>query len=268
MIGIVVVSHSPALARAAVDLALEMVGETPPPIAIAAGAGDGIIGTDAVKVAEAIDEVASGEGVLVFMDLGSAVLSGTMATEFMTTTDEVRLTDAPFVEGLIAAIVLANAGASLDEVDREARAAMGPKQSQLADQGGAAPAAESNPNAAEAVAAADSAAAAPAAPAAPEATTAGPAEITTDATLVNPDGLHARPASLIVQALAGVDATLTIADVTAGKGPVSAKSLIGIMSLGAAKDHVLRFTATGDAAQQAIDTLVTMTADGFGELAN
>ncbi|QAV70168.1 HPr family phosphocarrier protein [Salinibacterium sp. UTAS2018] len=267
MIGIVVVSHSPALARAAVDLALEMVGETPPPIAIAAGAGDGIIGTDAVKVAEAIDEVASGDGVLVFMDLGSAVLSGTMATEFMTTTDEVRLTDAPFVEGLIAAIVLANAGASLDEVDREARAAMGPKQSQLADQGGAAPAAESNPNAAG-VAAAVVAAVAPAAPAAPEATTAGPAEITTDATLVNPDGLHARPASLIVQALAGMDATLTITDVTAGKGPVSAKSLIGIMSLGAAKDHVLRFTATGDAAQQAIDTLVTMTADGFGELAS
>ncbi|MBH0082635.1 dihydroxyacetone kinase phosphoryl donor subunit DhaM [Salinibacterium sp. SWN167] len=260
MIGIVVVSHSPALAQAAVDLALEMVGETPPPIAIAAGAGDGIIGTDAVKVAAAIDEVASGEGVLVFMDLGSAVLSSTMATEFMTTTDEVRLTDAPFVEGLIAAIVLANAGASLDEVDREARAAMGAKQSQLADQGGAA--------AADAALAAEApAAAAPAAPAA-DGTSADPTEVTVEVPLVNPDGLHARPASLIVQALAGVDAKLTITDVTAGKGPVSGNSLIGIMSLGAAKDHVLKFTATGGAAQQAVDTLVTMTGDGFGELAS
>ena len=257
MIGIVVVSHSPALAQAAVDLALEMVGKTPPPIAIAAGAGDGIIGTDAVKVAAAIDEVASGDGVLVFMDLGSAVLSSTMATEFMTTTDEVRLTDAPFVEGLIAAIVLANAGASLDEVDREARAAMGAKQSQLADQGGAA--------AADAALAAEApAAAAPAA----DGTSADPTEVTVEVPLVNPDGLHARPASLIVQALAGVDAKLTITDVTAGKGPVSGNSLIGIMSLGAAKDHVLKFTATGGAAQQAIDTLVTMTGEGFGELAS
>ncbi|MBH0129832.1 dihydroxyacetone kinase phosphoryl donor subunit DhaM [Salinibacterium sp. NK8237] len=259
MIGIVVVSHSPALAQAAVDLALEMVGETPPPIAIAAGAGDGIIGTDAVKVAAAIDEVASGEGVLVFMDLGSAVLSSTMATEFMTTTDEVRLTDAPFVEGLIAAIVLANAGASLDEVDREARAAMGAKQSQLADQGGA-------PDAADAPGAAD-AAAAPAAAAA-DAESVDPTEVTVEVPLVNPDGLHARPASLIVQALAGVDAKLTITDVTAGKGPVSGNSLIGIMSLGAAKDHILKFTATGSSAQQAVDTLVTMTGDGFGELAS
>lgn len=248
MIGIVVVSHSPALARAAVDLALEMVGETQPPIAIAAGAGDGIIGTDAVKVAEAIDEVASGEGVLVFMDLGSAVLSGTMATEFMTTSDEVRLTDAPFVEGLIAAIVLANAGASLDEVDREARAALGPKRSQLADEG-AASTAESTVAPAEPAAAASDA-------------------VTAEATLVNPDGLHSRPAAAIVQRLAGLDAKVTIRDVTTGKGPVGANSLIGIMSLGAKQNEVVAYSATGAAAQQAIDTLLEMTRDGFGELAS
>ncbi|QYH35434.1 dihydroxyacetone kinase phosphoryl donor subunit DhaM [Salinibacterium sp. M195] len=248
MIGIVVVSHSPALAQATVNLALEMVGETPPPIAIAAGAGEGIIGTDAVKVAAAIDEVASGDGVLVFMDLGSAVLSGTMATEFMSTTDEVRLTDAPFVEGLIAAVVLANAGASLDEVDREARAAMGPKQSQLADQGDA----PDSPTAPETAAAATVAATVD--------------EISAEASLINPDGLHSRPAAAIVQAIAKLDAKVTIADVTSGKGPVAANSLIGIMSLGATKDHVVKFTATGDAAQDAIDLLVAMAADGFGEL--
>jgi dihydroxyacetone kinase phosphotransfer subunit len=251
MIGIVVVSHSPALARAAVDLALEMVGETPPSIAIAAGAGEGIIGTDAVKVAHAIDEVASGDGVLVFMDLGSAVLSGTMATEFMSTSDEVRLTDAPFVEGLIAAVVLANAGASLDEVDREARAAMGAKQSQLSDRDEVAPAA-SDTQAADA-ATVDSNAAAPAA-------------ITAEETIVSSDGLHTRPAAAIVQALAGVDATVTITDLTTGGGPVSGISMIGIMSLGAKKGDVVAFSATGAAAQDAIDTLVEMTRDGFGEL--
>lgn len=256
MIGIVVVSHSPALAQAAVDLALEMVGETPPPIAIAAGAGEGIIGTDAVKVAAAIDEVASGDGVLVFMDLGSAVLSGTMATEFMSTTDEVRLTDAPFVEGLIAAVVLANAGASLDEVDREARAAMGPKQSQLAD----------DSNAADAGAASEATAAESTDEGSAEGSAEGSDEISAEASLVNPDGLHSRPAAAIVQAIAKLDAKVTITDITSGKGPVAANSLIGIMSLGATKDHVVKFTATGAAAHDAIDLLVAMAADGFGEL--
>jgi dihydroxyacetone kinase phosphotransfer subunit len=253
MIGIVVVSHSPALAQAAVDLALEMVRETPPSIAIAAGAGEGIIGTDAVKVANAIDEVASGDGVLVFMDLGSAVLSGTMATEFMSTSDEVRLTDAPFVEGLIAAVVLANAGASLDEVDREARAAMGAKQSQLADRDEAAPAADIVSSESNAAMATD-----------PEG--AAPSAITAEETIVSSDGLHTRPATAIVQALAGVDAAVTITDLTTGGGPVSAKSMIGIMSLGAKKGDVVAFSATGSAAQDAIDTLVGMTRDGFGEL--
>lgn len=259
MIGIVVVSHSPALAAAALELALEMVGETPPAIAIAAGAGEGVTGTDAVKVAQAIDDVASGEGVLVLMDLGSAVLSGTMATEFMTTTDEVRLTDAPFVEGLIAAVVLANAGASLDEVDREARAAMGAKQSQLA---GDRQATGGNATADGG----DSAAVEP--PTSARGDTAAPSEITGEVLLINPDGLHARPAAAIVKALVPIDAQVTIVDLTAGKGPVSASSLIGIMSLGAAKDHVMKFSATGAAAQDAIDMLVAMTAEGFGELAS
>lgn len=257
MIGIVVVSHSPALARAAVDLALQMVGETPPAIAIAAGAGEGIIGTDAVKVAQAIDEVASGDGVLVFMDLGSAVLSGTMATEFMTTNDEVRLTDAPFVEGLIAAVVLANAGASLSEVDSEARAAMGAKQSQLVDH--IAPTtATTVPSTTPPVVEASTAAGGPI----------GDGAVHAETPIVNPDGLHSRPAAAIVQALAKIDAKVTIADATSGKGPVAANSMIGIMSLGAAKDHVMKFSATGAAAQEAIDLLLAMTADGFGELAS
>jgi PTS hybrid protein len=261
MIGIVVVSHSPALARATVELALEMVGDTPPSIAIAAGAGEGVTGTDAVKVAEAIDQVASGDGVLVFMDLGSAVLSGTMATEFMSTNDEVRLTDAPFVEGLVAAVVLANAGSSLDEVDREARSAMGAKQSQLVGYGNAtASAPVTGP--ADALPTSRSTE-----PAGADSAAAG-GEATAEVPLINRDGLHSRPAAAIVQALAKIDAKVVIADITSGTGPVAANSLIGIMSLGATKDHVVRFSATGPAAHDAIDLLLAMTAEGFGELEN
>ena len=120
-VGIVVVSHSPALAKAAVDLALEMVPAGPPPVAVAAGGPGGVTGTDAVAVSEAIARVGSPDGVLVLMDLGSAVLSAEMALEFVDDPGvPVRLTSAPFVEGLLAAVVSAAGGASLGAVEHEA----------------------------------------------------------------------------------------------------------------------------------------------------
>jgi phosphotransferase system HPr (HPr) family protein len=232
VIGIVVVSHSPALADAAVALALDMAGGTPPRIAVAAGAGDGVLGTDAVAVAAAIDEVAGPDGVLVFMDLGSAVLSAGMALEFTTTDAPVRLSSAPFVEGVVAGIVLAAAGTSLDEADREAAGAMTAKNAQLSGPG-AAPAAASGGDAVE-------------------------------VTLVNPLGLHARPAAAIVAALAEVDATITV---STGSGPgVSAKSLMGLMSLNAQKGAVLRLEASGADAAVAVETIRAMAESGFGEV--
>ncbi|MFM9709873.1 PTS-dependent dihydroxyacetone kinase phosphotransferase subunit DhaM, partial [Streptomyces galilaeus] len=76
------VSHSRPLAEAAVDLALRMGGDDPPAVRVAAGGPDGDLGTDATAIAAALDEVDSGDGVLVLMDLGSALLSAEMALEF------------------------------------------------------------------------------------------------------------------------------------------------------------------------------------------
>ena len=246
MIGIVVVSHSPALARAAVDLALEMVGDAPPSIALAAGAGDdesgaAIIGTDATRVSDAIDEVASPDGVLVLMDLGSAVLSAEMALEFASATCEVRLSDAPFVEGLVAAVVLAAAGASLDDVAREASGAMEAKRGQL----GTARPAESSP------------------PPAVQTPVIQSPDAAADVTLVNADGLHARPAATLVKAVSAFDATVTIT--APGRAPISASSLIAVLSFGAAKGTVLRVEATGPQASEAVEAVRAMAADGFGE---
>ena len=95
MIGVVVVSHSPRLARAAIELANEMVRGDAPNVAIAAGVYDGSFGTDATRIAEAIAEVASPDGVLVLVDLGSAVLSAGLALELIDLPEiEVRVTSA------------------------------------------------------------------------------------------------------------------------------------------------------------------------------
>lgn len=246
MIGIVVVSHSPRLAEAAVELALEMVTGVAPAIAIAAGTGDGGIGTDATKVAAAIDKVSTPEGVIVLMDLGSAVLSAAMALEFIETGNPVRLSDAPFVEGIVAAVVLAAAGASLDEISREAHRAIDAKQAQL-----------------------DPPAPVVASPVDAGSVTAGSViaeSVTAEETLVNPDGLHSRPAASIVKAVSLFDAKVMIADLTAGTGPVAANSLMGLMSLGSRTGDVIRISATGPQAAEAVERLRAMTVDGFGEL--
>jgi phosphocarrier protein FPr len=71
MVGIVVVSHSSDLARAAVNLALQMVHGPAPRIEIAAGTSDDRLGTDATRVADAIVAADDSAGVVVIMDLGS-----------------------------------------------------------------------------------------------------------------------------------------------------------------------------------------------------
>src|ERR1700712_4099126 len=111
-----------------------MVHDGGPKIAIAAGVYDGTTGTDATQIASAIQEVASPDGVLVLVDLGSAVLSAGLALELIDLPNvEVRITSAPFVEGLMAGLVRAAAGASLDEVEREARESLESKRGQLGD---------------------------------------------------------------------------------------------------------------------------------------
>ncbi|WP_156761180.1 dihydroxyacetone kinase phosphoryl donor subunit DhaM [Microbacterium karelineae] len=241
MIGIVVVSHSAPLARAALDLALEMVPEDPPHVALAAGAGEGITGTDATRVADAISAVSGDDGVLVLMDLGSAVMSAEMALEFIDPGCEVRLTPAPLVEGLVAVVVSAAGGATLDEADREARGALAAKEDQL---GVAGPEADHESEAADA---------------APD--VGAPAGVRL--TLTNDVGLHARPAGLVVRALKGLDVEVRIG--TDAHAPVDARSLMGLMSLGAAHGDVIAVTAEGPDAARALDAIRELVENGFGE---
>ena len=108
-VGIVVVSHSRALAEAAVALAGEMLQDGRGPIEVAAGLDDGGFGTDAIAISEAVARADQGDGVVVLMDMGSAVLSAELALEMVD--DDVRervvLTPAPLVEGLVLASVSA-----------------------------------------------------------------------------------------------------------------------------------------------------------------
>ena len=244
MIGIVAVSHSARLGEAALELALQMVQGGGVRVRVAAGAGadaDGapILGTDAVAVAAEIDDLASDcDGVLVLMDLGSAVLSAELALELRSSDVPVRLTPAPFVEGLLAAVVSAAAGGSLDLVAAEASAALGAKTGQLGGPEDASAAGEARPSEPQ------------------------PDAVTRVVAVRNPLGIHARPAALIAVASVGADVRLRLLP----DGPdASAASLSRMLILGAAQGDDLELSASGAGAEAVLERVAALFDDGFGE---
>ncbi|MFP4426422.1 MAG: dihydroxyacetone kinase phosphoryl donor subunit DhaM, partial [Spirochaetaceae bacterium] len=133
MVGLVLVSHSYPLAQAARELALQVAEASELPIAACGGVGDEHeeLGTDATEIMEAVESVRSEEGVLLLMDLGSAILSAEMALELLDEETPVRLSPAPLVEGAVAAAVQISLGSDLETVYREALSALEPKREQI-----------------------------------------------------------------------------------------------------------------------------------------
>jgi dihydroxyacetone kinase phosphotransfer subunit len=120
-VGLVLVSHSQELANGLAELARQVAG---PDVEIVAAAGgpNGSLGTDGARVLEALRNGAQGGGAVVLMDLGSSVLSVKAAIAELDPEElrHLRVVDAPFVEGTIAAAVTASTGASAAEVARAA----------------------------------------------------------------------------------------------------------------------------------------------------
>ncbi len=239
MVGLVVVAHSEALARAAVDLAMEMVaGQPPPRVGIAAGAAlDGGFGTDAIAVKAAIEQVDDGDGVVVLMDLGSAVLSTETALDFINPElrRRVHLAPAPLVEGLVAAVVQAAAGEPAEVVVREAVAGLHGKEVHLGF--AAAPPDEALDLAGERV----------------------------TFTVTPRHGLHARPAARLVAAVKRFDASVQIRNVTTGSGFAPAASLSRVAAIGARQGHEVEVVAAGPQARRALDELQVLAARDFDQ---
>ncbi|HZY66269.1 MAG: dihydroxyacetone kinase phosphoryl donor subunit DhaM [Actinomycetota bacterium] len=113
-VGLVLVSHSPQAAEGTADIVRQMTGEVE--VSPVGGDSDGGFGTDPERIQAAIEGIEADE-VLVFMDLGSAVLSAETVLEMLSSEDRerVRLVDAPFVEGAFSAGVAASTGDDADE---------------------------------------------------------------------------------------------------------------------------------------------------------
>ncbi|HEY5496292.1 MAG TPA: dihydroxyacetone kinase phosphoryl donor subunit DhaM [Candidatus Limnocylindrales bacterium] len=117
LVGLVIVSHSAKVADGTLELAAQMAGDEVRIVA-AGGLADGAIGTDATRIAAAIQAADAGAGVVVMTDLGSAVLSASTALEMLDAEQaaRVRLSRGPIVEGAIVAAIQASVGDNLEVV--------------------------------------------------------------------------------------------------------------------------------------------------------
>ncbi|WP_290808549.1 dihydroxyacetone kinase phosphoryl donor subunit DhaM [Herbiconiux sp.] len=235
-VGIVFVSHSAKIAEGLVELARQMAGTTA--LVAAGGTDDGGIGTSFDKVSAAVGEADSGSGVAIFCDLGSAILTAETALDFL---DEevqarVRIVSAPLVEGGVAAAVAAESGASLDDVVAAGESANEAAPSKVADAGDGAVAA---------VPVFEAEAAASATP-------------SRTVTIINKDGLHARPAAEFVKLASSFPIKVTVN----GK---DAKSLLGIMSMGLTKGAQVEIASADPQGADAVNALADLVETGFGE---
>jgi PTS hybrid protein len=241
-VGIVLVSHSALIAHGLVDLARQMA----PTVALlpAGGSGDGTrddagIGTSFDVVSAALAEAEGGDGVVVLADLGSAYLTAETAVDMLDEDAAARVVvvRAPLVEGAVAAAVAAETGGSLEDVAAAAASAASADAAEDADAGLAA-----DPRA-------DGTEPAPAS---------GAGTVRGEATLVNRDGLHARPAADFVTRASAYSAAVTV-------NGQNAASLLGVMALGLTRGAHVVIEATGDDAEEAVTALVELIESGFGE---
>lgn len=113
MVGFVIVSHSRKLAEGVVELAKMMAPDVPQ--VAAGGLEDGSFGTSFERIMEAVNEIYSEDGVIVLMDLGSAVMTTEMVLEALDG-QKLAMADCPLVEGAVVAAVNAAGGMSFEEI--------------------------------------------------------------------------------------------------------------------------------------------------------
>ncbi len=231
-VALVLVSHSRAIAEGLAELA----GQMAPDVTLlpAGGMPDGGLGTSYDAIEAALEQAtADGRSAVLLADLGSAVMTAQAVLEMLDepVAERVRLADAPLVEGAVAAAVAAQGGAGVEGVLAAAEGAVATFADVL------------HPH--------------PAPPAGEE-PGAEPAAVRSTVTATNRLGLHARPAAIVARTVAGFDAHVRL-------GGVDAASVLELMALGVANGTDLMLEGSGPQARQAVDAVVRLFEDKFGE---
>ncbi|WP_017973654.1 dihydroxyacetone kinase phosphoryl donor subunit DhaM [Actinopolyspora halophila] len=232
-VGLVIVSHSGALSEGVVEL----VGQMAPEVRVntAGGTQDGGVGTDFEATSAALAAAETGAGVVLLYDLGSARMTAELAVESLAEPNTAVVVEAPLVEGAVAAAVAAQNEDDLEAVARAAEQSAGAGSPEESAETAATSAAEG-------------------------ASVATRAE--RELTLENEVGLHARPAALLARSLTGLEAAVTV---SFGESTADARSVLGVMGLGARKGDRIGLRATGQDAESAVRRITELVERDFDE---
>ena len=239
MIAIVIVSHSRDIADGLKRMA-DAMSSARVPIMAAGGMDepDNPLGTDALLILQAIQSVLNEDGVLVFADIGSAKLNAETAIDLLDENqkEKVQFCDAPLVEGVLAAAIQSAGGGALDDVMREAQTAYIPAQvtTELAAQVDKTP---------------------------PHSQSA----LRREYDIVNPLGLHARPAARFVTAMNAFASDVRLRNITSDSAYENAKSINKVMTLEVLRDNRISVSAEGADAAQVHDAIQKLIDENFGE---
>ena len=231
MVSLIFVSHSYELAKTAVDY-IRKVTNTNVKMAFSGGTGDNHseMGTDSIDVFNAIESVYSDDGVLIFCDLGSALISSELAISML---DEeksvnVRMTSAPFIESGINAAIQSSLNKSLDEVVSEAIESLTPKISYVKDK-----------------------------------LDYNTVEVSNDIEfkdyvkgeykILLENGFHARPVFMFINIIANSKSLVYISNKTKHKAPVSADSITKVTLLNIEYGDIMEIYAKGPDAEQVLE---------------
>ena len=118
MVSLVLISHSKKIVEGVKELVSQMSDDVK--IAIAGGTDDNRIGTDAIKIMSAIEDVYSDDGILIFYDLGSALMNTELALDMIDEKikNKVEISKSSLVEGAFVAAIESSMGKSMEEIKK------------------------------------------------------------------------------------------------------------------------------------------------------
>ena len=232
MVSLIFVSHSYNLAKVTSEY-IKKVTNVDIPIAFSGGSGDdhSDLGTDAIDVFNAIMSVYSDDGVVVFCDLGSALISSELALSMLDEeqSKNVRITSAPFIEGGVNAAIQSSLGKSIDEVINESLESLTPKISYVKDKFDY----TVNNEIMENIEFKD--------------------YIKGEYKILLEHGFHARPVFMFINIIANSKSVVFISNKTKHKPPVSADSITKVTLLNIEYGDVMEIYAKGPDAEQVLD---------------
>lgn len=232
MVSLIFVSHSYKLAEITAEYIKE-VTNADVPIAFSGGAGEdhNELGTDAIDIFNTIEKIYSDDGVIIFCDLGSALISSELALSMLDEekSENVRITSAPFIEGGLNAAIQSSLGKSIDEVIGESLESLTPKISYVKDKSNC----YITNDTAENIEFKD--------------------YVKGEYKILLDNGFHARPVFMFINLIANSKSEVYISNKTKHKPPVSADSITKVTLLNIEYGDIMEIYAKGPDAEQVLE---------------